>query len=97
MLEALLQRLRIHSAARRREQEEAWDIELNDIRMQMLACKAAAEMEMQAYMDAKQAELAQIAESMSEMDYMEAMADSFSGGPGAVGDQGEGNSEGEAE
>lgn len=66
MLEGLFERLRLLVTLTDDEQK----MESKELRAMMEAYKAE-----------KEAELEQIAEAMDEMDYMEAMADSFQGGP----------------
>ena len=67
MLDALLERLRFLTVSK---QDEQWGHDSKELRA--MIDDRRAEM---------QAELEQLAEAASELDYMDAMADSFSGGP----------------
>ena len=87
MLEALLERLRYHSVA---ERGERWNTEAAEIKSEFLAHQMRLEAEYkeaEAHRERMEAELAQVAEAMESMDYADAMADSFGGGPeGGEGD-----------
>ena len=94
MLALLLERLRMHSVAKRGER---WSEEANEIRGEFLAHHMRLEAEYkeaEAHRERMEAELAQVAEAMETMDYADAMQESFGGGPASGGEsEGEGESQ----
>jgi hypothetical protein len=80
MIQELLERLELILTFSKEEMREYMDMEkLTEQRLQLRA-------EMEAYKAEKEAELAQVAQAMSDLDYAEAVADSFQGGPGTEGE-----------
>jgi hypothetical protein len=77
MLRALLDRLRLC------HQEEGYDVKTYAERVQE---RQQLRAELDQHRAEKEAELTEIEKATSDLDYMDALADSFSGGPGNEGD-----------
>lgn len=82
MFADLLQRLRFMRENTEFMSEDMKDFDKFQRMTERRAQRLAIMMEVEAYKAEREAELAQLAEEMSAMDYADAVAESFGGGPG---------------